>query len=89
MLRNSSPSKKVVGYSSPIVALRKELDLYGNIRPVTSVAVNPGDKPDVNLVVVRENTECLVRVSLGRTVLSNDVYVSVRQTRNTHSWQTR
>lgn len=33
----SSPSKKVVGYSSPIVALRKELDLYANIRPVVSV----------------------------------------------------
>ncbi|KAL1740214.1 hypothetical protein HDZ31DRAFT_47938 [Schizophyllum fasciatum] len=50
----SSPSKKVVGYSSPIVALRKELDLYANIRPVLSVS-----KPDVDLVVVRENTECL------------------------------
>ncbi|EJD01030.1 mitochondrial NAD-homo-isocitrate dehydrogenase LysB [Fomitiporia mediterranea MF3/22] len=55
----SSPSKKVTGYSSPIVALRKELDLYANIRPVVSVAANPGDRPDVDLVVVRENTECL------------------------------
>jgi len=55
----SSPSRKVAGYSSPIVALRKQLDLYANIRPVTSVAANPGDKPDVDLVVVRENTECL------------------------------
>ncbi|PAV20739.1 mitochondrial NAD-homo-isocitrate dehydrogenase [Pyrrhoderma noxium] len=55
----SSPSRRVAGYSSPIVALRKELDLYANIRPVTSVAANPGDKPDVDLVVVRENTECL------------------------------
>ena len=33
----SSPSRKVAGYSSPIVALRKELDLYANIRPVVSV----------------------------------------------------
>lgn len=33
----SSPSQKVAGYSSPIVALRKELDLYANIRPVVSV----------------------------------------------------
>ncbi|RXW25200.1 hypothetical protein EST38_g646 [Candolleomyces aberdarensis] len=32
----SSPSRKVIGYSSPIVALRKELDLYANIRPVLS-----------------------------------------------------
>ncbi|KAF8631197.1 hypothetical protein AX15_002529 [Amanita polypyramis BW_CC] len=55
----SSPSKKVVGYSSPIVALRKELDLYANIRPVVSVAPEAGQKPTIDLVVVRENTECL------------------------------
>lgn len=36
----SSPSKKVTGYSSPIVALRKELDLYANVRPVVSVSLN-------------------------------------------------
>ncbi|KAG6832907.1 hypothetical protein H0H92_004791 [Tricholoma furcatifolium] len=55
----SSPSKKVTGYSSPIVALRKELDLYANIRPVLSVAPEAGQKPAVDLIVVRENTECL------------------------------
>ncbi|KAF5364243.1 hypothetical protein D9756_000820 [Leucocoprinus leucothites] len=55
----SSPSRKVVGYSSPIVALRKELDLYANIRPVTSVSLQVGEKPAVDLIVVRENTECL------------------------------
>ncbi len=54
----SSPSKRVTGYSSPIVALRKHLDLYANIRPVASV---PGmDGKDINMVIVRENTECLV-----------------------------
>ena len=37
VLQYSSPSKRVFGYSSPIVALRKELDLYANIRPVLSV----------------------------------------------------
>jgi len=37
VLGRSSPSKRVFGYSSPIVALRKELDLYANIRPVLSV----------------------------------------------------
>ncbi|KAH9843991.1 homoisocitrate dehydrogenase [Rhodofomes roseus] len=55
----SSPVNKVAGYSSPIVALRKRLDLYANVRPVISVAANPEDKPDIDLVVVRENTECL------------------------------
>lgn len=76
----SSPSRRVAGYSSPIVQLRKELDLYANIRPVISVrdfpfaligdaqfwsqvAANPLDKPSVDLVVVRENTECLVSSS--------------------------
>jgi homoisocitrate dehydrogenase len=32
----SSPSHPVAGYRSPIVALRRALDLYANIRPVTS-----------------------------------------------------
>ncbi|KAG9056538.1 homoisocitrate dehydrogenase [Serendipita sp. 407] len=53
----SSPSTKVAGYSSPIVALRKAMDLYANIRPV--VGVSSSNKPKVDLVVVRENTECL------------------------------
>ena len=54
----SSPSHKVAGYSSPIVALRKHLDLYANVRPVKSV---PGmDARNVDMVIVRENTECLV-----------------------------
>jgi len=53
----SSPSRKVTGYSSPIVALRKKLDLYANIRPVASVQGTSG--PEVDMVVVRENTECL------------------------------
>ncbi|ETW84295.1 hypothetical protein HETIRDRAFT_311764 [Heterobasidion irregulare TC 32-1] len=55
----SSPSRKVSGYTSPIVALRKKLDLYANIRPVAAVNVNPEEKSKVDMVVVRENTECL------------------------------
>lgn len=52
----SSPSTAVKGYSSPIVALRKKMDLYANIRPVKSVATarNP-----IDMVIVRENTEDL------------------------------
>ncbi|KAL7408944.1 putative isocitrate dehydrogenase [Mrakia frigida] len=53
----SSPSTRVAGYSSPIVALRKELDLYANIRPVKSVLGAPGKT--IDMVIVRENTECL------------------------------
>jgi len=55
----SSPSHKVTGYSSPIVALRKKLDLYANIRPVMAVSEDPGEPVNVDMVVVRENTECL------------------------------
>lgn len=47
----ASPSHAVSGYSSPIVRLRRELDLYANIRPTSG--------PGVDLVVVRENTEGL------------------------------
>ncbi len=52
----SSPTTKVAGYSSPIVALRKRLDLYANVRPVKSTA---SAKSPVDLVIVRENTEDL------------------------------
>ncbi|KAI0410036.1 Isocitrate/isopropylmalate dehydrogenase [Xylaria palmicola] len=52
----SSPTTAVKGYSSPIVALRKKLDLYANVRPVKTVATaaNP-----IDMVIVRENTEDL------------------------------
>jgi homoisocitrate dehydrogenase len=56
----SSPSHKVAGYSSPIVALRKHLDLYANVRPVTSTPLAGVPSPHtVDMVIVRENTECL------------------------------
>ena len=52
-----SPTTKVEGYSSPIVALRKRLALYANVRPVKSTR-NTTLSP-VDLVIVRENTEDL------------------------------
>ena len=54
----SSPSQRVEGYSSPIIALRKIFDLYANLRPVISAPV-PGSQSNVDLLIVRENTECL------------------------------
>ncbi|KZZ96228.1 threo-isocitrate dehydrogenase [Ascosphaera apis ARSEF 7405] len=54
----SSPSTKVEGYSSPIVALRKKLDLYANVRPVKTTAGSSNGSP-IDLVIVRENTEDL------------------------------
>ena len=59
----SSPTHRVTGYASPIVALRKQLGLYANVRPVTSVPIpgvrGPPGGQDVDLVIVRENTEDL------------------------------
>ncbi len=54
----SSPSHPVEGYRSPIVHLRRELDLYANLRPSVSAPV-AGSLPDIDLLVVRENTEGL------------------------------
>ena len=60
----SSPTHSVKGYSSPIVALRKRLDLYANVRPVKTVMNTP--KP-IDMVIVRENTEDLY-VKLEKTM---------------------
>ncbi len=54
----SSPSQRVEGYSSPIVAMRKLFDLYANLRPIQSSSV-PSSRPNIDLLIVRENTECL------------------------------
>jgi homoisocitrate dehydrogenase len=54
----SSPSQRVEGYSSPIIAMRKALGLYANLRPAKSAPVS-GSQQGVDLLIVRENTECL------------------------------
>jgi homoisocitrate dehydrogenase len=79
----ASPSHAVPGYRSPIVQLRRELDLYANIRPVhfsspsdsspsDSSSGSPGHRVTGSpsaLVVVRENTEGLYA---GRERLEDD-----------------
>jgi isocitrate dehydrogenase (NAD+) len=47
------------GFSSINVALRKKLNLYGAVRPIRSLAGVPTRFENVDLVVVRENTEGL------------------------------
>lgn len=74
----SSPSHKVEGYSSPIVRLRKELDLYANIRPVIDVRGTKDDEKWVDTVIVRENTECLVSLEDGGWKASARFQVVVR-----------
>jgi len=41
------------------VAIRKALDLYANLRPAKSIPGVPSRYENVDLVIVRENTECL------------------------------
>lgn len=58
----SSPSTKVAGYTSPIVALRKKLGLFANVRPCKttfSPAFKSPTPHPIDLVIVRENTEDL------------------------------
>ena len=47
------------GFSSANVTLRKQLGLYANLRPVRSIKGIETRYKDINLVIVRENTEDL------------------------------
>jgi isocitrate dehydrogenase (NAD+) len=47
------------GFSSINVQLRKKFDLYANFRPIRNLPHIPTRYPDVDLVIVRENTESL------------------------------
>ena len=47
------------GFASVNVRLRKTLDLYANLRPVKTVPAVPARYEDVDIVVIRENTEDL------------------------------
>ncbi|MEO8573994.1 MAG: isocitrate dehydrogenase (NAD(+)) [Pyrinomonadaceae bacterium] len=47
------------GFTSVNVGLRKALDLYANVRPVRALPNIPCRNPELDLVIVRENTEDL------------------------------
>jgi homoisocitrate dehydrogenase len=70
----ASPSHPVEGYRSPIVGLRRELDVYANLRPVRGWT-GVGAHPTLDLLVVRENTEGLYA---GRERREGDTAVSER-----------
>jgi isopropylmalate/isohomocitrate dehydrogenase-like protein len=52
----TSPPSGTQGYRSPILALRKEFDLYANLRPVRRLRLDIG-LVDLDCMIVRENTE--------------------------------
>ncbi len=68
----SSPSTKVAGYSSPVLAMRKLFDLYVNLRPTMSL---PGSPDGIDLLIVRENTEGLYS---GRERREGDTAITER-----------
>ncbi len=70
----SSPARKVPGYKSPIVALRRELNLYANLRPAVSAPL-PSSRPGIDLLLVRENTEGLYA---GRERREGDTAIAER-----------
>lgn len=53
----TTPSN-VPGYFSPVVRMRQSLDLFANLRPSRSIP-HESSRPDIDLVIVRENTEGL------------------------------
>ena len=67
----SSPLHRAEGYRSPIVALRRQLDLYANLRPAMSQPV-PSSRQGIDMLIVRENSEGLYagieRTEDGRAV---------------------
>ena len=69
----SSPSKKVEGYRSAILKIRQELDLYANLRPVKSAWSPHEVERNVDLMIVRENSEGLYS---GRERVEGEVAIA-------------
>ena len=69
--------KAPVGESAKdvIVTLRQKLDLYANIRPAKSYPNTPALRDDIDLVIVRENTEDLYT---GQEFQVDDTAVALR-----------
>tara|TARA_B100000029_G_scaffold497609_1_gene565382 strand:- start:400 stop:1416 length:1017 start_codon:yes stop_codon:yes gene_type:complete len=77
-IKNSDACLKApVGESAAdvIVVLRRKLDLYANIRPAKSYPNTPSLRDDIDLVIVRENTEDLYT---GQEFTIDDSAVALR-----------
>lgn len=70
--RDALSSGRPAVYRSPILALRKQLDLYANLRP--AAPLTPRGRP-IDLLVVRENTEGLYS---GRERRDGDTAIAER-----------
>lgn len=65
------------GFRSVNVALRKALDLYANLRPARSMSGIPVCHDNVDVVIVRENTEGLY-VGIEHEVIPNEAAEATR-----------
>jgi isocitrate dehydrogenase (NAD+) len=65
------------GFRSVNVAIRKALDLYANVRPARSMAGLLNSRLDVDIVVVRENTEGLY-AGIEHDVIPGEAAESIR-----------
>ncbi|NLG29106.1 MAG: isocitrate/isopropylmalate dehydrogenase family protein, partial [Chloroflexi bacterium] len=65
------------GFRSVNVGLRKALDLYANLRPSHTIPGVPSRFKNVDLVIVRENTECLY-AGIEHEVIANEAAEAIR-----------
>lgn len=65
------------GFRSVNVAIRRALDLYANVRPARSLPGVAAAAQDIDLVVVRENTEGLY-VGIEHEVMAGEVAEAIR-----------
>ncbi len=65
------------GFRSVNVAIRKALNLYANVRPARTLPGIPRARPDVDIVVVRENTEGLY-VGIEHEVVEGEATEAIR-----------
>jgi isocitrate dehydrogenase (NAD+) len=73
------------GFSSVTVAMRRQLALYANLRPVKTIPGAPSRYDDVDLVIVRENTEGLYCGTEIR--VDEDTTVALKRVTREASWQ--
>lgn len=65
------------GFRSVNVAIRKALNLYANVRPARTMRGIPRARPDVDIVIVRENTEGLY-VGIEHEVVPDEATEAIR-----------
>lgn len=75
----------IANYRSPVLRMRQELDLFANLRPCRSIP-HAISCPDINLLVVRENTEDLY---IGRERLEDNGDTAIGEMQITRRASTR